>query len=72
MDKIVDFLQRHKRVKILEELDPFFEDLIKAELYERKINGYYSLGKTTEEDEHELMMGEFDTHSTSRNVCRTY
>ncbi|MHA1451819.1 MAG: thiamine pyrophosphate-dependent enzyme [Promethearchaeota archaeon] len=61
MDKIVDFLQRHKRVKILEELDPFFEDLIKAELYERKVSGITLLGKTTEEDEHELMMGEYDS-----------
>jgi indolepyruvate ferredoxin oxidoreductase alpha subunit len=61
MNKIVDFLKRHKKVKILEELDPFFEDFIKKELYERKITGITLLGKSSDgyENEFEEMMGEY-------------
>ncbi|MBN2156558.1 MAG: indolepyruvate ferredoxin oxidoreductase [Candidatus Lokiarchaeota archaeon] len=63
MNKIVDFLQRFKKVKILEELDPFLEDLIKVGLYERKITGITLLGKSSEEYEfeEEEWLGEYDT-----------
>ncbi|HUT81959.1 MAG TPA: thiamine pyrophosphate-dependent enzyme [Candidatus Bathyarchaeia archaeon] len=61
MERIIEFIKKHKTVKILEELDPFFEENIKAALYEQGITGTKIIGKNQEEDWEDLMISEYDT-----------
>lgn len=59
MDKIVEFIQKFPVVKILEELDPFFEEQIKSALFERGISHPRLIGKQTEENWMDLMISEY-------------
>ncbi|MGC9778377.1 MAG: 4Fe-4S binding protein [Candidatus Heimdallarchaeota archaeon] len=61
MKKIVEFIKKNKTVKILEELDPFIEELVKVELFEQGITGTKIIGKSKEEDYEDLMISEYDT-----------
>lgn len=61
LKKIVEFIKKNKTVKILEELDPFIEELVKVELYEEGITGVKLIGKNKEEDFVDLMNSEYDT-----------
>jgi indolepyruvate ferredoxin oxidoreductase alpha subunit len=60
MEKIIAFIKKNKRVKILEELDPFIEEQVKAALFERKITDVEIIGKTNEDDWMDLMISEYD------------
>ena len=59
MNKIMEFIQKYKKVKILEELDPYFERLIKAYLFDNKITDCDVIGKDGESDWMDLMIGEY-------------
>ncbi|MFW9992256.1 MAG: thiamine pyrophosphate-dependent enzyme [Candidatus Odinarchaeota archaeon] len=59
MDRIIDFIQNNKTVKIVEELDPFIEEAVKAELFDRGITGIRIIGKAKEDDWLELMLSEY-------------
>jgi indolepyruvate ferredoxin oxidoreductase alpha subunit len=58
-NKIIDFIQQNDKVKILEELDPFIETQVKAELFDRGITGVNLIGKSKEEDYIDLMISEY-------------
>lgn len=59
--KIIEFIKKNKTVKILEELDPFFEELIKAALFEEGISNVKVIGKNKEDDFEDLMISEYHT-----------
>jgi indolepyruvate ferredoxin oxidoreductase alpha subunit len=59
MEIITNFIKKHKRVKILEELDPYFERLIKSALFDRNISDVELLGKEMEPDWMDLMISEY-------------
>ncbi|MFW9921770.1 MAG: thiamine pyrophosphate-dependent enzyme [Candidatus Thorarchaeota archaeon] len=61
MEKIIEFIKKNKKVKILEELDPFIEELVKAELFDKEITGVTILGKKHNKDEEDLMISEYTT-----------
>ncbi|MBN1331206.1 MAG: 4Fe-4S binding protein [Candidatus Heimdallarchaeota archaeon] len=61
MKRILEFIKKHKTVKILEELDPFIEENVKVALYEQGITGTKIIGKNLEEDWEDLMISEYDT-----------
>jgi indolepyruvate ferredoxin oxidoreductase alpha subunit len=61
MKKIIEFIKKNKTVKILEELDPFIEEQVKAALFEEGITDVKIIGKQKEEDWEELMISEYDT-----------
>ncbi|MEA2070910.1 MAG: thiamine pyrophosphate-dependent enzyme [Asgard group archaeon] len=59
MDKIIDFIKKHQKIKILEELDPFIEEQVKAALFDHKITNVEVIGKTKQEDWMDLMISEY-------------
>jgi indolepyruvate ferredoxin oxidoreductase alpha subunit len=61
MKKIIEFIKKNKTVKILEELDPFIEEQVKAALFEEGITDVKIIGKQKEEDYEDLMISEYDT-----------
>ena len=61
MKKIIEFIKKNKTVKILEELDPFIEEQVKAALFEDSITDVKIIGKQNEKDFEELMISEYDT-----------
>lgn len=60
-DVIIDFIKKNKTVKILEELDPFIETQVKAELFDRGITvaDIKIIGKSKEQDYIDLMNSEY-------------
>jgi len=61
MKKIIEFIKNNKTVKILEELDPFIEEQVKAALFEEGVTDVKIIGKQKEEDWEDLMISEYDT-----------
>ncbi|MHA1738989.1 MAG: thiamine pyrophosphate-dependent enzyme [Candidatus Heimdallarchaeota archaeon] len=61
LQKIIEFIKKNKVVKILEELDPFIEEQVKAALFEEGITDVTIIGKTKEEDWKDLMISEYTT-----------
>lgn len=59
LDRILTFIEKYPTIKILEELDPIFEESIKAALYEKNISGTKIIGKQDEEDWMNLMISEY-------------
>ncbi|MHA1619271.1 MAG: thiamine pyrophosphate-dependent enzyme, partial [Promethearchaeota archaeon] len=59
MDPIVNFIQKYPTIKILEELDPVFEQSIKAELFDRHLTGLNIIGKEKQPDQMDLMISEY-------------
>lgn len=61
IEPIIEFIQKNKLVKIIEELDPFLEEQIKVALFDRGITDVKLVGKATEDDWLDLMISEYDT-----------
>jgi len=61
MKKIVEFIKKNKKVKILEELDPVIEQEVKAELFDQEIQDVTIIGKTKEKQWEDLMISEYTT-----------
>ncbi len=59
LERIQEFIVKYKKIKILEELDPYFERLIKAHLFEQQISGVELIGKESEPDWMDLMISEY-------------
>ncbi|QEE17515.1 thiamine pyrophosphate-dependent enzyme [Promethearchaeum syntrophicum] len=60
MEEILTFIQKYKKIKILEELDPIFETQIKAALFEHAISHIELLGKSNEKNYIDLMISEYN------------
>jgi len=50
LERILQFIQKYPTIKILEELDPVFEQAIKAMLFEKQVTGVNIIGKEIEPD----------------------
>jgi indolepyruvate ferredoxin oxidoreductase alpha subunit len=66
MDPIVKFIQKYPTIKILEELDPVFEQAIKAELFDRNLTGLNIIGKEKQLDQMDLMISEYSPARLTR------
>jgi indolepyruvate ferredoxin oxidoreductase, alpha subunit len=64
---IMNFLKTHKKIKILEELDPILEEMIQALAYREKIR-IKIIGKLTDED----LIGEYLPDKVSDVMHRTW
>jgi len=56
---ILKFIQKYKKIKILEELDPVFETQIKAALFDHPISDIEIIGKIKENNSIDLMISEY-------------
>lgn len=59
MEKIVDFVIKHQKVIILEELDPFIERAVKTSLFEKNIRDVEIIGKNSSSNINDLMISEY-------------
>jgi indolepyruvate ferredoxin oxidoreductase alpha subunit len=59
MDPIIEFIKKYQNIQILEELDPIFEEQIRAELYKRKLINFNVKGKMDEPNFEDLMISEY-------------
>jgi indolepyruvate ferredoxin oxidoreductase alpha subunit len=57
--KIIEFIKKNKRVKIIEELDPFIEEQVRAALFTAKITDVEVIGKMNEDNWEDLMYSEY-------------
>ena len=57
--KILDFINKYKKIKILEELDPIFESAIKIALFDNPIPNVEIIGKMREKNFMDLMISEY-------------
>ncbi|MFX1255460.1 MAG: thiamine pyrophosphate-dependent enzyme [Promethearchaeota archaeon] len=59
LNRIMEFIEKNKVVMIVEELDPFIEEQVKAILFECGVTGVKIIGKTRTGDWIDLMISEY-------------